>query len=43
MKEIKVKLYRFDELSDDAQENAIEKAQERNCEHYWDNVSEEIS
>lgn len=43
MKEIKVKLYRFDELSVNAKENAIEKAQEKNCEHYWDNVSEEIS
>ena len=43
MKEIKVKLYRFDELSEDAKENAIEKARERNCNWYWDIVSEEIS
>lgn len=43
MKEIKVKLYRFDELSEDAKENAIEKAREGNCNWYWDNVSEEIS
>ena len=43
MKEIKVKLYSFDELSDDAKENAIEKARERNCAWYWDNVSEEIN
>lgn len=42
MKEIKVKLYSFDELSDDAKEYAIEKARERNCDWYWDNVSEEI-
>ena len=28
MKEIKVKLYAFHELSDEAQEKAIEKAQE---------------
>lgn len=43
MKEIKVKLYSFDELSDDAKETAIEKARERNCYCYWDSVSEEIS
>lgn len=43
MKEIKVNLYRFDELSDEAKENAIEKARERNCNWYWDMVSEEIN
>lgn len=43
MKEIKVKLYSFDELSNDAKENAIEKARERNCDWYWDIVQEEIS
>ena len=43
MKEITVKLYRFDELSDDAKETAIEKARENNCDWYWDIVSEEIS
>lgn len=43
MKEIKVNLYRFDELSEEAKENAIEKARERNCNWYWDNVSEEIN
>lgn len=43
MKKIMVKLYSFDELSDDAKENAIKKARERNCDWYWDNVSDEIS
>lgn len=43
MKEIKVKLYAFDELSEDAKEKAIEKARERNCDWYWDIVQEEIS
>lgn len=43
MKEIKVKLYSFDELSADAQEKAIENAREGNCAWYWDSVSEEIS
>lgn len=42
MKEIMVKLYSFDELSDDAKENAIEKARERNCAWYWDSVQMEI-
>lgn len=43
MKEIKVKLYSFNELSDDAKEKAIEKARERHCDWYWDIVREEIS
>ena len=42
MKEIKVKLYTFDELSESAQENVIQDAQASNV-WYWDNVSDEIS
>lgn len=42
MKEIKVKLYSFDELSDDAKEKAIEEQRENHCEDFWDSVREEI-
>lgn len=42
MKEIIVKLYSFDELSEGAKEKAIETARERDCGCYWDIVSEEI-
>ena len=41
MKEITVKLYRFDELSKDKQDEIIEKAQSDNM-FYWDEVRPEI-
>ena len=41
MKEIKVKLYRFDELSEDKQDKIIENAQRDNA-FYWDDVQSEI-
>ncbi len=41
MKEITVKLYRFDELSKDKQDKIIEKAQSDNM-FYWDDVRPEI-
>jgi len=41
MKEIMVKLYRFDELSKDKQDKIIEKAQSDNM-FYWDEVRPEI-
>lgn len=42
MKEIKVKLYAFDELSEEAQEKAIEEQREKHCDDFWDSVREEI-
>lgn len=42
MKTLCVKLYAFDELSDEAKEKAIEKQREKHYDCYWDSVQEEI-
>lgn len=42
MKELTVKLYSFDELSDDAQEKAIEEQRDKHCDWFWDSVQMEM-